>query len=107
MSRLRSHAVGPASSGPHGPAAADLPGPEVDGPTPEHVVACPVPLQDPNLERAARGLRGPHPHEHEVVVVADPDPPRVTHAVLVDLVLDLDPAVLLAELELPVAGAAA
>src|ERR671915_2010187 len=98
----------PRGSGrPHRAAAAGLPGAGVHGTGTEHVVAGSIPLHEPDLERPAGRPGRPPAGEHEVPVVSNPDAPEVARSVLVDLVLDLDPAVLLAELDLPVAATAA
>src|SRR5688572_1861977 len=102
MPRARRRPDRPASGRPHGSAAADLARAQVDRARPEHVVAGAIVLEEFDLERAARGPGDPSPREDQVPVVPDPHAPRFADPVLVDLVLDLDPAVLLAELELPV-----
>ncbi len=60
-----------------------------------------------DLEGPARRLRRARAAEEALPIVEQTDPPRVADLVLVDLVLDLDPAVLRRGLQLPVRAPAA
>src|SRR6187200_79636 len=78
-----------------------------DGTGTEHVVPCGVGGHAAELEGAARPLGHARAAEDLVAVLRDANLPGLAGDVRVDLVLDLDPAILGRELQLPVARAGA
>jgi hypothetical protein len=76
-------------------------------PSRDTVGSCAIGKDDAQLERAARGPRPPRARERDLALLADDHLPANTVSVLVDLDLDLDPAILLAQLQLDAAAFAA